>query len=272
MSELRPLADSKQPAGSRSLFAYVTAPAPRYMLRLSVLNGIFQRYRVRSGSRFLEIGPGLGDVSHYLLDRAGIASGACIDFSERAIQLLKERFASRPGLEILQGRLDQHALTDLDLICAFEVLEHVEDDIGFLNQCAARMKPGGLLILSVPAYQRKWQRQDSWAGHLRRYERKDLQQKLEAAGFELEELSDYGFPLMNLLVPAKEFYYARADRGNGRKSNEEKTKASGIDRAFFGARSRTASLWAYYPFMRIQEWFSHREYGDGIVAVARKSR
>ena len=57
-----------------------------------------------------------------------------------------------------------------DLVCAFEVLEHIEDDAAAVRQWAARLRPGGWLLLSVPAHQRRYGPADELVGHFRRYD------------------------------------------------------------------------------------------------------
>ena len=70
-----------------------------------------------------------------------------------------------------------------DLIVAFEVLEHYEQDLDCLRKWLELLQPGGTLIFSVPAHMRQWTKNDTRAGHARRYEKKELLEKLEACGF-----------------------------------------------------------------------------------------
>ena len=74
----------------------------------------------------------------------------------------------------------------------FDVLEHIQDDQGFLRQVSDLLAPGGRLYLTTPAYQALWSYEDEFAGHHRRYTLGGLSKKLEAAGLQVE-FSSYLF-------------------------------------------------------------------------------
>ncbi len=71
----------------------------------------------------------------------------------------------------------------LDALCAFDVLEHLENDAAALREWHRALKPGGWLVLTVPAFQSLWSRHDALNGHYRRYRRRPMTQLLERAGF-----------------------------------------------------------------------------------------
>src|ERR1017187_1517438 len=85
-----------------------------------------------------------------------------------------------------------------DLVCAFEVLEHIEDDAATVKEWAARLRPGGWLLLSVPAGQRRFGPADELAGHFRRYDPEGMARPLTSCGFGEIEVRKYGFPLRDL--------------------------------------------------------------------------
>ncbi len=74
----------------------------------------------------------------------------------------------------------------LPAVGMFDVLEHVEDDTGFLRTLHEAMVPGGRLYLTVPAYQWLWSAEDTYAGHFRRYTLSSLTSTLNGAGFDVE--------------------------------------------------------------------------------------
>ncbi|MEL6559557.1 MAG: class I SAM-dependent methyltransferase [Bacteroidota bacterium] len=71
----------------------------------------------------------------------------------------------------------------------FDVLEHIEDDLSFLNSINDALEPGGRLYISVPAFQLLWSDFDTSVGHYRRYSKKTLTKTLKQAGFEVEFFS-----------------------------------------------------------------------------------
>ncbi len=77
----------------------------------------------------------------------------------------------------------------------FDVLEHIQDDLGFLETLGNALRPGGTLILTVPAFNMLWSSEDDHAGHFRRYTVRTLSRVLVEAGFEVEFASPFFWPL-----------------------------------------------------------------------------
>lgn len=254
-----------------SLSSFVTSSAPRYMLRLAVLGRVFDRYLSPNISSFLEIGVGLGDVSHYLTKQPQIKSGLAVEFSPEAANLLRKRTAHSSKLQVLEEDFLRGDYSQVDLVCAFEVLEHIEDDLSFIRKINQSLNSNGLFLASVPAYQKKWQPQDTWAGHVRRYEKEELMSKLAQGGFEVIELIDYGFPLLSLIRPAKEIYYRWANKKRAHiTSSLDKTMQSGTERPLFKQQHKLLWQILYAPFVLIQPLFFKSKLGDGLVVIARK--
>ena len=249
------------------LLDHVIAPAPRYILRLSLLEGVFAKHLPENEYSLIEFGPGLGDVSHYLAQDPLCRELMLVDFSQTTLDMLRERFrdskitrfSSDDVSELPSGKT-------FDLVLAFEVLEHIDDDIGSLRRIFDLTAAGGQFIMSVPAYQKKWQTADVYAGHFRRYERAELQQKLEDSGFTNIEIVDYGFPLTALMYPFRQAFY----RPDTNSTLKERSKQSGITRPFFAS----IPLWLlrpfYAPFIFLQRMFMNRNLGDGFIAIAKK--
>jgi SAM-dependent methyltransferase len=72
---------------------------------------------------------------------------------------------------------------------AFDVVEHIENDAGFVRSIAGSLGPGGRFYVAVPAMQSLWSQEDDDAGHYRRYSTASLQALLVGAGFEVEYLT-----------------------------------------------------------------------------------
>lgn len=105
--------------------------------------------------------------------------------------------AAGAGGEVRTGTVEDVVDADqrFDLVCAFEVLEHLEDDRAALDEWVARVRPGGWLLLSTPAFQSRYAAWDEVVGHYRRYEPDQLAALLEAQGLVDVEVVVYGAPL-----------------------------------------------------------------------------
>lgn len=250
------------------LFDCVHAPAPRYLLRLSVLRRLFSQYLQGAGKRFLEIGPGMGDVSVFLSRHPAMAGGIVIDRADKAVAVTRGRLVGVEGVEVRCSDLDGLGVDNFDYVFSFEVLEHIEEDVVFMRAVGRQMKPGGLWFISVPAYMRKWQAQDEASGHVRRYEVDELSDKLVSAGFEVLELVDYAFPLASLMRPARELFYRK--KGGAVVPAEELTLESGTERRLFGPGKTRLLMCLLLPFLVLQRIFSRLHRGDGLVVVARR--
>lgn len=82
-----------------------------------------------------------------------------------------------------------------DLVTMLDTLEHVED-LPALKECFRVLRPGGILLVSVPAFPGLWSERDVRAGHRRRYTRQSLAQVMRAAGFEVREITGFQFFLL----------------------------------------------------------------------------
>jgi SAM-dependent methyltransferase len=90
------------------------------------------------------------------------------------------------------------AIGPFDAAGAFDVIEHIDDDVLALREIASRLAAGGTLVLTVPQHPRLWSGTDVFAHHRRRYRRRELVEKLDAAGFDVR----YATSFVSLLLPA----------------------------------------------------------------------
>ena len=211
----------------------------------------------------LEIGTGQGALGARLAERYAYTG---LELDETSFRIAASRIESRGG-RVIHGDVAQlPADTVFDLVCAFEVLEHIEDDRTVLRAWRARLGTGGWLLLSVPGFARRFGPWDVKAAHYRRYEREGLAELIKAAGFESPLVWAYGFPLGNLTEAVRHWV---AGRGPNNSSMDERTRASGralqpTDR--WGWLTRLISA----PFRPLQRPFRETHLGVGLVALARR--
>ncbi len=150
-------------------------------------------------ARILEIGAGTGG-NIAMLERFGEVQA--VEMSDLARQIAWEK----TGREFLYGYLPDHvpvAPGSVDLICLFDVLEHVAEDEASLTAMRDLLKPGGRIVLTVPAHQWLWSAHDVGLHHMRRYSRKLLRERIEKAGYRIERLSYTNAALLPVAVLAR---------------------------------------------------------------------
>jgi SAM-dependent methyltransferase len=101
--------------------------------------------------------------------------------------------ARRPGMSFAYGTAEAIPFADgsFDLVTAFDVLEHLDDDVRALREMARVVRPAGLIALTVPAYSWMWGRQDEISHHRRRYTGRALRQAITAAGLKPRRLTGF---------------------------------------------------------------------------------
>ncbi|MDX3967634.1 MAG: class I SAM-dependent methyltransferase [Bradyrhizobium sp.] len=153
----------------------------------------------------VDLGCGTGGFLHHLTQFAGLLPSQVlgIEPDERAASV-----ASRRGLPIRQMAPDDIALAQIpqpaDVICLLDVLEHIEDAPAALQQIRKLVRPGGYIVILVPALTALWSEWDVRLGHKRRYSRATLEAQLIEGGWEPIR-SRYLFSAMTIpgLVRAK---------------------------------------------------------------------
>jgi glycosyltransferase involved in cell wall biosynthesis len=140
------------------------------------------------GRRVLEIGAGIGSFTRHLLGRDLVLA---TDVNPRYRRILANTFERHTGVQVRPLDLadfDPATLVAdrLDTVVCLNVLEHVADDRRALRRLHDVLAPGGRLLLLVPAHRRLHGSIDRAIGHVRRYERVDLEARLREAGFEVE--------------------------------------------------------------------------------------
>lgn len=149
------------------------------------------------GHRVLEVGCGAGGMMGPL-QRYGEVTGLDIDLEY--VQFCRSRGFTR----VLCGSGYELPFGDgaFDLVCLFDTIEHIPDDVQALREIRRVLRPGGAVFLSVPAYQWLWSQNDKTAHHFRRYTRSRLRRALRAAGLAPVRASYFNSLLLPLIVPA----------------------------------------------------------------------
>lgn len=200
-------------------------PPLRYLLRRKRVLRLVKRF---APGKLLEVGCGAGAL---LIDLSQLGH-ECIglETSPRAFEIARALAAgSRQKREITTTAGDDWGQR-FDTVCAFDVLEHINEDRAALEQWVAWTKPGGNVLLSVPAHSRRWGAGDVWAGHYRRYDRAPLVSLLTNAGLQIKHIESYGFPLANLTEWVGEYMYARQLKQGEVLDRDKATAESGIQR------------------------------------------
>lgn len=165
-----------------------------YVARRRILADLIRR-KIGPGSesRILEIGCGTGH-NFEMLARFGDVDGLEVDDAARATaQEALGRLVLSAPLPNLRGLPD----AAWDLICALDVIEHVEEDRASLARMAALLRPGGAILLTVPALPWLWSAHDEANHHVRRYTGSTLRAAIAEAGLRVDAIGYFN----SLLFP-----------------------------------------------------------------------
>ncbi|MFA6920213.1 MAG: class I SAM-dependent methyltransferase [Gallionella sp.] len=204
---------------------------PGTLLQLMYLD---ERLKAIAPGRFIEVGPGSGEITTRLL-RAGW-SGTVYDLSGETLTRIEQRFAP----DIAAGRLTvmfgdylnypPSSIEDrVDLIISCMVMEHLDDqsERKFMEFSAKHLKAGGRMIGLVPASPRHWGIEDDIAGHCRRYTKGSLLTLIRTTGWTIGHIVGLTYPVSNLLLPVSNFLVRRHEASKLSLSPVERTKHSG---------------------------------------------
>ncbi len=168
-----------------------------YRARREVLAALIRR-RVRppDGAKILEIGCGTGH-NLAMLSEFGDVDALEVDAGARAVA---EKRLGRPVMSAPLPELTGVAERHYDMIGAFDVIEHIADDTAAVSSIARRLKPGGRLVVAVPAHQWMWSAHDTVNHHHRRYSKQKLEQLFLASPLQLEAIGYFNSLLFPLAV------------------------------------------------------------------------
>lgn len=164
-----------------------------YRGRRKVLDGVIEDLRLPARAEILDAGCGSG---RNMIDLARHGTVTGVELSRTSVELARERASG----EVIEGSVLEMPFTvgRFDLAASLDVIEHLEDDLAALRELRRVVKPGGTLLVTVPAYQWLWSGHDVVNHHYRRYTRRSLQRVGEQAGWQQVRTTYFN----SLLLPA----------------------------------------------------------------------
>ena len=224
-----------------------------FVARRNILRAIIQRIvQPPAGARILEIGCGTGH-NLAMLGEFGRVEASELDPTAR-------KLASKR----LGRRIEAAALPDLsvfpeasyDLIALLDVLEHVADDRAALAAIRSRLKPGGKLLVTVPANPWMWTAHDAAHHHHRRYTKSQLKGEMLRAGFAIDLLSPFNTVLFPLIAAVR-----AAGKLTGSESSDDEMPPKPVNAVLQKLFGLESTLIGRLPF----------PFGVSLVAVARRT-
>jgi SAM-dependent methyltransferase len=180
-----------------------------YVGRRAILRRFLERARpIRPLERIVEIGCGSGPHLSLLAEYGAVTA------LEPSATLAARCRSRGSGARVIAGDLSSLAASEsFDLTCLFDVLEHIEDDRGFLHAVNRHLPADGLLLLSVPANPWLYGPHDALLHHVRRYSKRGLEQLLSDAGYRVVHGSFFLSTLFPAAILARLAERARAAMG-----------------------------------------------------------
>jgi SAM-dependent methyltransferase len=164
--------------------------------RRAILREVIRNLGLGGTAKILEVGAGTGGNLEMLADFGTVAAVEMDDHARSiALEKTRGRFDIRAGS--FPDAVPSFA-TNFDLICLFDVLEHIDSDVETLGAIRNLLAPRGRVLLTVPAYQWMWSSHDAFLHHKRRYSAAHLRSVVTSAGYRPSKLSYFN----TLLFPA----------------------------------------------------------------------
>ena len=231
---------------------------------------------------FIEVGCGAGVLSRRLCKKG--YSGMGMDFSKKAIAIAKQNldeYISNNKYKLIENDIT-HPLTinylsdSFDLAFSMMVMEHVEDDLSFVKNLAQLTKKNGYIMVAVPGRKDRWSIEDETVGHLRRYERTELQHLLTNAGLKDVQVISVAVPTANFLFKIGTFMVKNSSEMTKLSiSMKEQTQSSGIReipyKTVFPKYFRIIlNRFTLYPLFMVQRLFYKSNLGLTMLAIGKK--
>lgn len=220
-----------------------------FIRRFDVLNKIAGRW-IKNATRVAEFGCGNGVVQAQIGDRYK----ANVDGYDLNQLSLQENISSSPLFCYDVHQRNPELANRYDFIVLFDVLEHIDDEDGFLASVLYHLKSGGILCINVPALQSLYSKYDKAVGHVRRYTLGQLLEVAQRNSLKPVASTYWGLPLMPLLWMRR--YWIR-------NMPEDQIIAQGMD-------SRTGALNSLLRAWSRLEAIPQQMTGTSVMTVLRK--
>jgi SAM-dependent methyltransferase len=158
--------------------------AAKHRIVADLLKRMLPKREEGERAKVADLGCGCGMLLYKLKDRYDVVG---VDGAQKAIE-----FCALRGVPVKLGRFPEEIPLEreaFDAVLLLDVLEHLERDVQTAQAAAKLLKPGGILMCSVPAYQWLWSPRDEHHQHFRRYGRKRFVELMEATGLKVEMVS-----------------------------------------------------------------------------------
>ncbi len=243
---------------------------PRYQMRRNAINKLLNLCGNLQGKKLLEIGYGAGDIFS-LYDKLGINIYG-YDYSDETYQYVRNNVRIENMTLLLKEDLIKEN-GPYDFVVASEVMEHIKDDTLALKKWVSYLKPGGVLIISVPAHMKRWGYSDVAVGHYKRYEKKELVCLCQKSGIKCIKIWTYDFPACLFLDGMRDSNRKRkfASEKNDGSDKETLTKESGLRRDFSKVEITLASPYIWWPIIKFEELFYYSDLGSAYILMAKKA-
>lgn len=210
-------------------------------------------------TKLLEIGCGTGDFIQQIVENQNLE----ITGSEIYLKGLQYAKKNLPGVDFVQFDVTKGKIGEqFDMITAFDVIEHIDNDVAAISNINEMLNKDGVLIVSVPQHMFLWGKLDEIVKHKRRYSKKELVTRLKENGFDISYATSFLFVLFPLMLVSRMF-----DKGRDQSQSAEVALEK---RVIFP----NAVNWIFDLFMRIDEALIRLgislPFGGTLVVVARK--
>ena len=234
---------------------------------------IAEALRIAAPRSILEVGAGQGAVGARLAHRASYVG---VEPDADSASVAAARLVAVPGADFRRGGIERIADDEtFDMVCAFEVIEHIENDRDALVSWVRHLAPEGHLLLSVPAHRSRFGPSDEAVGHFRRYDAPDIDHLLSSIGFEAVRRWSYGALGGHVLEAGRNAILSRRTRSIPHSSSESTAGRTAASGRLFQPSSRVGgavTAVAAAPMVLCQRPFARGTFGVGWVVLARRIR